>query len=56
LPIQETVTDLVLWVLGKFLVVPTFAARCLYVCKDAREPSGKKWNYLLRVCHLILQK
>jgi len=32
----------VLWILGKFLVVPTFVARCLYFCKDAREPSGKE--------------
>jgi len=26
-------------ILDKFLVVPTFVARCLYVCKDAREPN-----------------
>jgi len=38
---QETITDLVFWFLGKFLVVPTFDARCLYFCKDAREPSDK---------------
>jgi len=39
---QETVTDLVLWFLGEILVVPTFVARCLNFCIDAREPSGKK--------------
>jgi len=32
--------------LGKFLVVPTFVARRLPVCKDARDPSGESWNYL----------
>jgi len=53
---QETVTDLVLWFLWKLLVVPTFVARCLYYCKDAREPSGKKWNNLSKVCNVILQK
>jgi len=36
--------------LGNFLVFPTFVKRCLYVCKDAREPNGKKWNYLSNVC------
>jgi len=34
--------------LDKFLVVPTFVARRLQVCKDARDPSGESWNYLLR--------
>ena len=34
--------------LGKFLVVPTFVARLLQVCKDARDPSGESWNYLSR--------
>jgi len=42
-------------ILGKFLGVvfhcfpppldvPTFAARCLYVRKDARDPSSERWN------------
>ena len=42
-------------ILGKFLRVvchcfpppldvPTFAARCLYVCNDARDPSSERWN------------
>ena len=26
------------------LDVPTFAARCLYVCNDARDPSSERWN------------
>jgi len=34
--------------LGKFLVVPTFDARRLQIRKDARDPSGKSWNYLSR--------
>jgi hypothetical protein len=34
--------------LGKFLVVPTFVIRRLHVCKDARDPSGERWNYLSR--------
>jgi hypothetical protein len=27
-----------------FLVVPTFIARCLYVHKEARNPSSEIWN------------
>jgi len=34
--------------LGKFLVVPTFVARRLQICKDARDTSGEGWNYLSR--------
>ena len=48
-PRQENVTDLVHCIKGKFLVVPTLAARSLYVRKDTREPSGKRWNYLSKV-------
>jgi len=48
--------DLVHCILGEFLVLPTLVARCLYVCKDAREPSGKNWIYLSKVCHVMLQK
>jgi len=33
---------------GKFLVVPTFDTRLLHIYKDARDPSGEKWNYLSR--------
>jgi len=29
-----------LWILGNFLVVPTFN------CKEAREPTGKMGSYL----------
>jgi len=41
--------DLVHCILGNFLVFTTLVARCLYVCKDAREPSDKYWNYLSKV-------
>jgi hypothetical protein len=27
------------------LEVPTFAASCLHVCNDARDPSSERWNY-----------
>ena len=43
-------------ILGNFLVFTTLVASCLYVWKDAREPSGKNWNYLSKVCHVIMQK
>jgi len=36
--------DLVHCIQCKFLVFPTLVARCLYFCKDAREPSGKIGN------------
>jgi len=47
-------------ILGKFLGVvchcfpppldvPTFAARCLYVRNDARDPSSERWNYVLYI-------
>ena len=52
----EFVMDLVHCILGNSLVFTTLVARCLYVCKDAREPSGKKWNNLSKVCHVIMQK
>ena len=31
--------------LSPTLDVPTFAARCLYVRNDARDPSSERWNY-----------
>jgi len=34
--------------LGNFVVVPTFLTRRLHMCKAARDPSGKRWNYLSR--------
>jgi len=34
--------------LGKFLVVRTFATRCLHIHKIARYPSDEKGNYLSR--------
>ena len=32
------------------LDVPTFAARCLYVRNDARDPSSEKWNCGREIC------
>ena len=54
-------------ILGKFLGVvcycfpppldvPTFAARCLYVRKDARDPSSERWNCGREICPVILPK
>jgi len=48
--------DLVHCILGKFLLFPTLVARSLYVCKNARELSGKNWNKLSKVCHVMFQK
>ena len=31
------------------LDVPTFAARCLYVRNDARDPSSERWNCGLEI-------
>jgi len=53
---QATGMALVLCILGKFLGVvchcfpprldfPTFAARCLHVRNDTRDPSSERWNY-----------
>jgi len=38
--------DLVNCTLGNVLVVPIFATMYHYVCKDAGDTSGKRWNYL----------
>ena len=35
-----------------WLVVPTFAARCLHACKDVIDPSSERWNYVGKKCHL----
>ena len=54
-------------ILGKFLGlvchcfpppldVPTFAARCLYVRNDARDPSSERWNCGREICPVILPK
>ena len=54
-------------ILGKFVGVvchcfpppldfPTFAARCLYVRNDARDPSSERWNFGREICPLILPK
>jgi len=45
--------DLVNCTLGNVLVVPTFATRYHYVCKDARDPSGKRWNYFSKSLFVI---
>ena len=54
-------------ILGKFLGVvchcfpppldvPTFAARCLYVRNDTRDPSSERWNCGREICPVILPK
>ena len=54
-------------ILGKFcgvvchcfpppLYVPTFAARCLYVRNDARDPSSERWNCGREIFPVILPK
>jgi len=47
-PSEEKVMHLTRCNLGKFLVVPTFVARRLHSCKDARHPSNESWNYFWR--------
>ena len=55
------------YILGKFLGVvchcfppplniPTFAARCRYVRKDARDSSSERWNCGSEICPVILPK
>ena len=62
-----TGTALAHCILGKFLrvvchcfplplKVPTFAARCLYVHNDARDPSSERWKYGREICPVILPK
>jgi len=29
-----------------WLVVPTFATRCLHAYNNARDPSSERWNYV----------
>ena len=54
-------------ILGKFLGVvchcfpppldvPTFVARCLYVCNDATDPSSEMWKCGREKCPVILPK
>ena len=38
------------------LDVPTFAARCLYVRKDARDSSSERWNCGREIFPVILPK
>jgi hypothetical protein len=55
-PSQATSMALIRCILGTFLGVachcfpprwdfPTFAAKCLHVLNDARDPSSERWNY-----------
>ena len=55
------------YILGKFLGVvchcfplpldvPNFAARCLYVRNDARDPSSERWNCGREICPISLPK
>ena len=66
-PIHVTGTALAHCILGKYvgvvchcfpppLDVPTFAARCLYVRKDARDPSRERWNCGRERCPVIFPK
>ena len=38
------------------LDIPTFAARCLYVRNDARDPSSERWNCGREICPVILSQ
>ena len=38
------------------LDVPTFAARCLYVRNDARDPTSERWKCGREICPVILPK
>jgi len=38
------------------LDVPTFAARCLYVRNDTRDPSSERWNCGGEICPVIWPK
>ena len=38
------------------LEVPTFAARCLYVHNDTRDPSSERWNCGREIFPVILPK
>ena len=66
-PVMWPVMVLAHCILGKFLGVvchcfpqpldfPTFAARCLYVRNDARDPSSERWNCGWEICPVILPK
>ena len=66
-PVMWPVWLLAHCILGKFmevvchcfpptLDVPTFAARCLYVRNDARDPSSGMWNCGREICPVILPK
>ena len=38
----------------RILTIPTFAARCLHVLHDARDPSSKRWNFCGRRNWLVI--
>jgi hypothetical protein len=46
---QENVMNTKNCNMGKFFVIPTFAARFLHLCKDTREPISESWNYKSRI-------
>ena len=41
---------------GKFLLVSTFATRCLHICKAGRDPSGERWNFCREGSPVIFHK
>ena len=38
------------------LDIPTFAARCLYVLNDTRDPSSERWNCGREICPVTFPK
>jgi len=62
-PVMEPIWLLAHCILGKFLGVvchcfpldvPTFAATCLCVLSDARDPSSERWNCGREICPLVI--
>jgi len=64
-PVMEPIWLLAHCILGTFLVivchcfpppldVPTFAATCLCVRSDARDPSSERWNYGRERCPVVI--
>jgi len=64
-PVMEPIWLLAHCILGKFLGVvchcfpppldiPTFAATCLCVCSDARDPSSERWNCGRERCLVVI--
>ena len=64
-PVMETIWLLAHCIMGKFLRVvchcfpppldvSTFAATCLCVRSDARDPSSERWNYGRERCPIVI--